>query len=121
MLEALEASAKGAVPDVVPSPDPKAAQERGVFCVRGAGGGAVMLFEAGEDACAAVGERRGAFDPHGVFIDGQLDEPVEIAEHGKVIAGFRVDEELDNLAKALLVEGAIGAPARAKVSLGALA
>ena len=121
LFEALEASAEGAVPDIVSATDAESAKERGVFFVRGAGGRAVMLLEAGEDARATVGQGSGAFDPDGVFLDGQLDESIEVAENGKVVAGFLVDEKLDDFANALFVDGAVGAVARAKVSLGALA
>jgi hypothetical protein len=80
-----------------------------------------LAFKAGEDAGAAVGEGDGAFDPDAVFLEGQLDEPVELGEHGQIFAGFLVDEELNDLAEAALIDGAVGLPAGAEISLGALA
>jgi hypothetical protein len=121
LLEAVEAAAERAVPDVVSTTDAKAAEEGGVLFVRGAGGGAVVLFEAGEDAGASVGKRSGAFDPDGAFLKGKLEEPVKIGEDGQIVAGFLVDEELNDLAEAALIDGAVGTPAGAEVLLGALA
>lgn len=121
MLEAVEAAAERAVPDVVAATDAEAAEESGVFFVRGAGGGAVALFEVGKNAGAAVGERSGAFDPDGAFLKGKLEESMELGENGKVVAGFLGDEELNDLADAALINGAVGFPAGAEVLLGALA
>ena len=120
-LEAVEAAAEGAVPDVVPATDAEAAEEGGVFFVRGAGVGSVASFEVGKNAGAAVGERGSAFDPDGAFLEGKLDESMELGENGKIVAWFLADEELNDLADAALVDGAVGVPAGAEVLLGALA
>jgi hypothetical protein len=121
LLEAVEAAAERSVPDVVAATDAEAAEEGGVFFVRGAGGGAVALFEVGKNAGAAVGERSGAFDPDGAFLESKLNESMELGENGKVVAGFLADEELNDLAEAALVDGTVGVAAGAEVLLGALA
>jgi len=120
-LEPVKAAAKRAVPDVVSATDAEATEEGGVFFVRGAGGGAVALFKVGEDAGAAVGERRGAFDPDGAFFQGQLDQPMKIGKDPDVVTGLSVDEKLDDLAETALVDRAVGLPAGAEALLGALA
>jgi hypothetical protein len=78
------------------------------------------LFEVVEDAGAAIGEGGCAFDADGAFFDGQLNELLEADEDGEIIARFLGDEELNDLANSLLIDGAVRAQAGAQIFLGAL-
>ena len=79
----------------------------GFSSIDGARGLAVALLELREDACALVGQGRGALDPDGVFVHRELDQPVKVGEDGEVVPRLLVDQDLDRLAHLGLVDRAV--------------
>ncbi len=121
LLEAFKTGTDRTVPNIAAAPDAKTAEKLGIFQVFGAAGGTKTLFEAGENARAAIGEGSGAFDAHSAFFNGQFDEPLQAGKECHVIAGLFRDEKTDDVANTLLVERAVGSQAGAEIPLGLLA